>query len=82
MLSVLRELQGECDSQSKYIVQQFLNSRKFDSICENLSKSSSTKPKSGEVNEKLDAKELDILLGEIVLLSSRTELYQNFVRNR
>ena len=31
---------------------------------------------------RLDAKELDILLGEIVLLSSRTELYQSFLINR
>ena len=32
--------------------------------------------------KRLDPKDLDILLGEIVLLSSRTELYQNFLRAR
>jgi len=81
MLKVQKELQAECDSQSKHIIQEFLNARKFDEICEHLSKSS--KPQKGiEKQARLDPKELDILLGEIVLLSSRTELYQNFLKTR
>ncbi|XP_057291059.1 conserved oligomeric Golgi complex subunit 4-like [Hydractinia symbiolongicarpus] len=79
MVAVQKELQEECDKQSEYIIDQFLKSRKFDIVCENLRKSH--KPsKSSEVKGKLDPKDLDILLGEIVLLSSRTELYQNFLR--
>ena len=31
---------------------------------------------------RLDPRELDILLGEVVLLSSRTELYLGFLRRR
>ncbi|XP_066927345.1 conserved oligomeric Golgi complex subunit 4-like [Clytia hemisphaerica] len=85
MLTVLRELQAECDSQAKHIIQEFLTSRKFEKVKEDINRSLKSVPKSQrstEVKEKFDPKELDILLGEIVLLSARTELYQNFLKKR
>jgi hypothetical protein len=79
MITVLTEIQKECDIQSKEIINKFLESRNFNFICEELRKSTKIKKEEGK---KVEPKELDILLGEVVLLSARMEIYLTFLRGR
>ncbi|XP_065675954.1 conserved oligomeric Golgi complex subunit 4 isoform X2 [Hydra vulgaris] len=81
MLTVLKELQLECDLQAKYILEQFFISRSFQKVCENLTKTSD-KQKGSDIKERVDPKDLDLLLGEIVLFSARAEIYHAFLNKR
>lgn len=80
MVSVLKELQEECDNQSQKVVQQFLHSRNFEAMFSEVKKSQ--KLSKSSATQRLDPRELDILLGEVVLLGARTELYLRFLRKR
>eukprot|EP00795_Rhopilema_esculentum_P001200 gene1200-15566_t len=84
MVTVLKALQEECDIQSQKIVDQFIISRKFKTMFDAVKKSTAaTKSTSSSTSQqRLDPRELDILLGEVVLLSARTELYVGFLRRR
>ncbi|XP_031553701.1 conserved oligomeric Golgi complex subunit 4-like [Actinia tenebrosa] len=80
MGTLLLELQTECDKQSTQILDMFEKHRgvreKLKSVERNIGvKSSST-------TERYDPRDLDILLGEIVLMNSRTELYLHFLENK
>ncbi|XP_023316573.1 conserved oligomeric Golgi complex subunit 4 isoform X2 [Trichogramma pretiosum] len=70
-------LQKECDNQVKKIVFEFMKhraiSRKVQLINEHLRK---------QGVEKLEPKDLDILLSELTLMHARAELYNKFLRRR
>ncbi|XP_046411279.1 conserved oligomeric Golgi complex subunit 4 [Neodiprion fabricii] len=70
-------LQKECDRQIKKIVREFMVhrnvSKKVHAINELLRKQSA---------DKIDPKDLDLLLGEITIMHSRAELYIRFLRRR
>lgn len=83
MVIVLSEMQEECDVQSQKVIEQFIICRKFDTMFSEVKRSSKvSKPVSSSSSQRLDPRELDILLGEVVLLSARTELYLSFLRRR
>ncbi|CAG5130857.1 unnamed protein product [Candidula unifasciata] len=80
LFQLLHILQKECDRQARKIFESFKTHREYNikvkQVHQNLSALKQT------VVEKLDPKELDVLLSEMVLLSSRSELYLRFMRRR
>ncbi|XP_011688923.1 PREDICTED: conserved oligomeric Golgi complex subunit 4 [Wasmannia auropunctata] len=77
LLMTISILQKECDRQVKKIVTVFTKhrciSKNVQMINEYLRKPSS---------ERIDPKELDLLLGEITIMHSRAELYIRFLKRR
>lgn len=77
LLTTVIILQKECDRQIKKIIAEFMKhrciSKKIQMINEYLRKQST---------EKADPKDLDLLLGEITIMHSRSELYVRFLRRR
>ncbi|XP_023216827.1 conserved oligomeric Golgi complex subunit 4-like [Centruroides sculpturatus] len=79
LFSVIEILQKECDRQVKKILDDFKTSRQF------LKKANTVQQilkNSYKSTEKLDPLELDVLLAEVTLLNTRTELYFRFIRRR
>lgn len=78
---VLTVLQEECDRQSERILAEFAQKRalksKVSRVRDALYKSSSAGPQ-----DKIEAKELDHVLSEMVLLQARSEMYYKFIRKR
>ncbi|OWF48034.1 conserved oligomeric Golgi complex subunit 4-like [Mizuhopecten yessoensis] len=80
LFMLLKFLQKECDRQSRKILQEFKRKRMFDFILQQVQQNMVFhKPNS---TDKFDAKDLDVLLAEVVLLNTRTELYLRFFRRR
>eukprot|EP00095_Tigriopus_kingsejongensis_P011780 maker-scaffold119_size336447-snap-gene-1.16 protein:Tk11780 transcript:maker-scaffold119_size336447-snap-gene-1.16-mRNA-1 annotation:"conserved oligomeric golgi complex subunit 4" len=81
LLKVLTVFQEDCDKQAEKILAAFAHKRdlkaKSARIREALYKSSSSSNP-----DKIQAKELDHVLSEMVLLQSRSEMYYKFVRKR
>lgn len=77
MLSVMEFLQKECDSQSKQIIDDFRKNRDFIRKIHIVTQYMNQKSEN-----KIDPKELDLVLSELTLLSARTELYARFVKKR
>lgn len=87
LLYVIEELQKSCDQRAKNIIDKFKTDRGFSVIInvvekymKNLNQSSSWT--SSTSNLKVDTRELDKLLTEIVLVTSRCDTYLKFVRKR
>jgi len=75
----LQILQAECDRQARKIFENFKNRRGYDAKMKQVRQNLGSN-KQGI--ERLDPRELDVLLSEMVLLSSRSELYLRFMRRR
>ncbi|GAB1597611.1 conserved oligomeric Golgi complex subunit 4-like [Argonauta hians] len=76
---ILMLLQKECDRQARMTIKEFKKRRDFDYKVQQVQQSMMFSKSS---NEKLDFKQLDILLSELVLLNTRAELYIRFVKKR
>ncbi|CAL1534730.1 unnamed protein product [Lymnaea stagnalis] len=79
LFPLLSILQKECDRQSRKIFENFKTHRDYSGKVRRVQQNLSTVKTS---MDKLDPKELDVLLSEMVLLSSRSELYLRFMRRR
>ncbi|XP_064466828.1 conserved oligomeric Golgi complex subunit 4-like [Ornithodoros turicata] len=76
--TVVEMLQRECDCQVKKIIDAFKKNR-------NLKKQvqqAQTLLHGSKQTERLDPRELDVLLAEVAMLNSRAELYIRFIRRR
>ncbi|BFZ13048.1 hypothetical protein BsWGS_16086 [Bradybaena similaris] len=80
LFQLLRILQKECDRQARKIFESFKTHREYNMKVKQVHQNLSAVKQA--VIEKLDPKELDVLLSEMVLLSSRSELYLRFMRRR
>ncbi|KAI8790986.1 conserved oligomeric Golgi complex subunit 4 [Biomphalaria glabrata] len=77
LFQLLMILQKECDRQCRKIFEHFKTHRDYSGKVKRVQQNVSVMK-----TDKLDPKELDILLSEMVLLSSRSELYLRFMRRR
>ncbi|XP_005110245.2 conserved oligomeric Golgi complex subunit 4 [Aplysia californica] len=75
----LQILQNECDRQARKVFENFKNHRGYQAKMKQVRQNLTTQR---PAVERLDPKELDVLLSEMVLLSSRSELYLRFMRRR
>ncbi|XP_012285348.1 conserved oligomeric Golgi complex subunit 4 isoform X2 [Orussus abietinus] len=77
LLMTVTMLQKECDRQIKKIVTEFMKhrnmSKRMQSINDYLRR---------QTPDKIDPKDLDLLLGELTVMHSRAELYIRFIRRR
>ncbi|XP_050307529.1 conserved oligomeric Golgi complex subunit 4 [Anthonomus grandis grandis] len=83
LLSALEILQKECDRQIRRVLIEWGKSRQIEKKIQqiaDLSKMSSNS--SFSKLEKIDPKDLDILIGEITLMHFRCELYIKFIRRK
>ncbi|XP_002735095.1 conserved oligomeric Golgi complex subunit 4-like [Saccoglossus kowalevskii] len=83
MLSMMRSLQKECDIQVKKIIDSFIKNREFDKKAQQVQQNMMSSYKTN-VNQadRLDPRELDVMLAEVTLANARTELYIRFFRRR
>ena len=79
LLTVATCLQRECDQESKRVLSEFSKHRRLDSIKQQVDEYSRLYSRPVE---KLDPKELDLLLGELTIMHSRSELYVRFIKRR
>lgn len=83
LLSAITILQKECDIQMKRVLLEFNKIRqvekKISQITELMRMSSTS---SFSKLEKIDPKDLDILIAEITMMHSRAELYIKFIRRK
>jgi hypothetical protein len=82
LLTVASYLQRECDRQSKRILAEFSKCRHLEKIVQQVNEYMRTSNIYSRPADKLDPKELDLLLGELTIMQSRAELYVRFVRRR
>ncbi|XP_037581438.1 conserved oligomeric Golgi complex subunit 4 isoform X5 [Dermacentor silvarum] len=76
--TVVELLQKECDCQVKKILEDFKKNRQFKKRAQQVQ----AHLRSSKQTEKLDPRDLDVLLAEVALLNSRAELYLRFIRRR
>ncbi|XP_067931489.1 conserved oligomeric Golgi complex subunit 4-like isoform X2 [Watersipora subatra] len=79
MFTFAKSIQKECDRQSRKIMEEFRNRRKFDSIISSIQEGLTH---THTVVERLEPKSLDALLGEMTLMNSKCELYLRFLKRR
>ncbi|XP_021935308.1 conserved oligomeric Golgi complex subunit 4 isoform X2 [Zootermopsis nevadensis] len=82
LLTVASYLQRECDRQSKRILAEFSKCRHLEKIVQQVNEYMRTNNVYSKPTDKLDPKELDLLLGELTIMHSRAELYVRFIRRR
>ncbi|KAJ8041998.1 Conserved oligomeric Golgi complex subunit 4 [Holothuria leucospilota] len=83
LLQLIQWLQAECDKQASKIVDDFIKHREFNvksrQVQAFLHRGGG---RSSTTHERLDPRDLDVMLAECTLLNSRTEMYLRFIRNR
>ena len=86
LITVMLMIQNECDKQSTRIIDEFRKQRqvneKVNKIRETLYMKATQVSSSQNTGSKLEAKDLDHILGELTLLQARSEMYFKFVRKR
>ena len=83
LLAVIEVLQKECDRRVRKILDDFKVKKELNSTVNMISKSmKSTAWSSGNTNSKIDPRELDSLLTDIIFVNSRSETYLKFLRRR
>lgn len=83
LLAAVKILQKECDRQARFILLEFNKTRQINkklSVINELSKMS-TSSSFGKI-DRIDPKELDVLIGELTIMHSRAELYFKFVKRK
>lgn len=76
-------IQKECDRQCKRILAEFNKHRQINKKIHQINEIQRMSASSSfNKAEKIDPKELDVLIGELTLMHSRTELYIRFLRRR
>ncbi|XP_026694140.2 conserved oligomeric Golgi complex subunit 4 [Ciona intestinalis] len=78
---LIKNVQLECDKQTNVVLQKFKEVRSFKGTVQRVQQSlfSSKKP---ENEQKVDPRDLEPLLTEVTIISSRTELYLRFIKRR
>ncbi|GFR20681.1 conserved oligomeric Golgi complex subunit 4 [Trichonephila clavata] len=79
LFSVIEVIQKECDRQIKRVLDEFKVQREFQKKSLSLQQMNRIPYRT---TERLDPKELDSLLAEITILSTRSQLYLRFIRRR
>ncbi|GFT96598.1 conserved oligomeric Golgi complex subunit 4 [Nephila pilipes] len=79
LFSVIEVIQKECDRQIKRVLDEFKVQREFYKKSSSLQQMNRTPYRT---TDRLDPKELDSLLAEITILSTRSQLYLRFIRRR
>ncbi|XP_066260041.1 conserved oligomeric Golgi complex subunit 4 [Euwallacea similis] len=83
LISAVNILQKECDKQIKRIVFEWSKARQIQKKTQQISElSRMTSSASFNKLEKIDPKDLDILIGEITLMHFRCELYIKFIQRK
>ena len=86
LITVMLMIQKECDKQSVKIIEEFKKQRKVpekvNKVRESLYMKASQLSNPTNLANKIEAKDLDHILGEITLLQARSEMYFKFVRKR
>lgn len=91
LLKLVKILQKECDNEINKLLGEFQKHRKITKRVNQINdfiKTSNTnalghfRKSSGSSTDKLLAKDIDALIGEITIMHSRAELYVRFVRRR
>lgn len=82
LLSAVTILQKECDMQTKRIVQEFARVRQIDKKINQILDLSRMSSSASFSKERIDPKDLDIVIGEITVMHSRTELYIRFIKRK
>lgn len=75
-------LQKECDVQTRRILLEFNKIRQTDKKISQITEISKMSTSSFSKLEKIDPKDLDILIGEITIMHSRMELYIKFIKRK
>lgn len=83
LLSAMRILQKECDRQSRFVLLEFNKMRQINKKLGTVNELAkmSTSSSFGKI-ERMDPKELDVLIGELSLMHTRAELYFKFVKRK
>lgn len=83
LFSAVKILQGECDRQTRRVFMEFNKNRQINKkinhildLCKMSTSSSFSKI------EKMDPKDLDIVIGEMTVMHARMELYIKFLRRK
>ena len=86
LITVMLMIQKECDKQSVKVIEEFKKQRKVpekvNKVRESLYMKASQLSNPTNLANKIEAKDLDHILGEITLLQARSEMYFKFVRKR
>ena len=80
MFTFVKNIQKECDKQVVRILTEFRKQRKIDYLFKIIQQSMSQSISS--IGDRIDPRDLDVLLAEITLINARCELYLNFLRKR
>ncbi|XP_076808294.1 conserved oligomeric Golgi complex subunit 4-like [Clavelina lepadiformis] len=79
---LIKQIQMQCDRQTKIILDEFKKVRKLTETAHMVQRSMYATGKKSEEAMKLDARNLEPLLSEVTVISSRTELYLRFLKRR
>ncbi|KAI6193772.1 Component of oligomeric Golgi complex 4 [Aphelenchoides besseyi] len=79
LLDLLEILQVEADNQSDRILSAFVQKRQLEVKAKQVDR---TMRSSTKVVEKIDARDLDVVLSEVTLMHTRCELYWRFLKRR
>ena len=84
LITVISMIQEECDRQSLKIFSEFKKKRRMSDKAHRIKEflRSSSSSSTNKNTEKIPAKDLDHVLGELTLLQARTEMYFKFIRKR
>ena len=81
LMAVIEVLQKECDRLSKRIIDDYKTKKNLSQIINFVTKS--LKPSSSyQTTTKVDPRELDQLLSEMIILNNRSEMYLRFLTKR
>nr|CAB3232554.1 conserved oligomeric Golgi complex subunit 4 [Phallusia mammillata] len=78
---LIKNIQKECDKQMKNILNKFMLVRKFKETAQQVQQALFSTKKTDEIN-RVDPRNLETLLSEVTVISSRTELYLRFIKRR
>lgn len=83
LLSAITILQKECDAQTKKILLEFNKTRQLDKKISQINELNRMSASSsfGKL-DKIEPKDLDVLIGEITIMHSRAELYIKFIKRK
>ncbi|KAI6238026.1 Component of oligomeric Golgi complex 4 [Aphelenchoides fujianensis] len=79
LLDLLEILQVEADRQAARVLDEFVQKRQLDRKAQQVDR---TMRSGGKAVEKMDARELDVVLSEVTLMHTRCELYWRFLKRR
>lgn len=81
LIRCVEVLQRECDHRAKRILDDFVKKRSLSIILNNIQKLNKTSSASNSI-PKVDPREIDSILNELALISSRSEIYLRFVADK